>query len=146
MPIQTGGSGDEPIAKLGGKPYRLLVAAHVAKAFAGADLFVYEEVPFGSSIIGKDRHVDILVLSRKTGHAVGLQTKYQAVAGTTDEKIHYALADCAAMWILCVVVYGGPGWSLGGRRTPEGSRHAARAEGVNRKNTEAARLDTFVAA
>jgi hypothetical protein len=43
MPNQTGGSGDEPIAKLGGKPYRLLVAAHVAKTFAGTDLVVYED-------------------------------------------------------------------------------------------------------
>ncbi len=146
MPNQTSGSGDEPTAKLGGKPYRLLVAAHVAKTFAGADLIVYEEVPFGSSIIGKDRHVDILVLSRKTGHAVGLQAKYQAVAGTTDEKIHYALADCAAMWIPCVVVYGGPGWSLGVRHTLEASRHAVRAEVLNGEIRESAELDTFVAA
>jgi hypothetical protein len=147
MPKAQNGSEDEPVPKLGGKPYRQLVAAHVAKTFAGADLLVYEEVPLGSSIIGKDRHVDILVLSKKTGHAVGLQAKYQASAGTTDEKIHYALADCAAMWIPAVVVYGGPGWSLGVRHTLEASRHAVRAE-VNSAGQvgESAELDSFLAA
>ena len=146
MPKQQEG-GDETALKLGGKPYRQLVAAHVAKAFAGADLVVYEEVPLGSSIIGKDRHVDILVLSTKTGHAVGLQAKYQASAGTTDEKIHYALADCAAMWIPAVVVYGGAGWSLGVRHTLEASRHAVRAEvAATGLIAESAELDSFIAA
>lgn len=133
--------------KLGGKPYRQSVALHIAKTFAGADLLVYEEVPLGSSIIGKDRHVDILVVSKATGHAVGLEVKYQQFAGTTDEKIHYALADCAAMWIPAVVVYGGPGWSLGVRHTLEASRHAVRAEpGKDGQISKSAELDSFIAA
>jgi hypothetical protein len=147
MPKQQNGAEDEPVPRLGGKPYRQLVAAHVANVFAGADLLVYEEVPLGSSIIGKDRHVDILVLSKKTGYAVGLQAKYQASAGTTDEKIHYALADCAAMWIPAVVVYGGAGWSLGVRHTLEASRHAVRAEvDAAGRISESAELDSFIAA
>lgn len=146
MPKQDASS-PEDAPKLGGKPYRQLVAAHVAKTFAGADLLVYEEVPLGSSIIGKDRRVDILVVSKKTGAAVGLQAKYQASAGTTDEKIHYALADCAAMWIPAVVVYGGSGWSLGVRHTLEASRHAVRAEvDAGGLIAESAELDSFIAA
>lgn len=138
---------EESGPKLGGKPYRQLVASHVAKTFAGAELLVYEEVPVGSSIIGKDRRVDILVLSKKTGHAVALQAKYQASPGTTDEKIHYALADCAAMWIPAIVVYGGAGWSLGVRHTLEASRHAARAEvDAGGQIAESAELDSFIAA
>lgn len=132
--------------KLGGKPYRAIVAKHVAATFAAEDLEVYEEVDLGSSIIGKERRVDLLVISKKTRKAVALQAKYQAVPGTTDEKIHYSLADCAAMWLPAVVVYGGSGWSVGVRHTLEASRHGVKCEVDSAGNVvDSDELDAFIA-
>lgn len=138
---------DASLTRLGGKPYRQIVARHIVQTFAGQDLCVYEEVSLGSSIIGKDRRVDILVVSGKTGRAIAIQAKYQRSGGTTDEKIHYALADCAAMWIPAVVAYGGGGWSPGVRHTLEASRHAAKCE-VDEAGrvSDAKELVAFVAA
>jgi hypothetical protein len=122
------------------------VARHIAQRFGQHGLLVYEEVPLGSSIIGKDRRVDILVVSERTGQAVGVQAKYQEFGGTTDEKIHYALADCAAMWIPAVVAYGGNGWSPGVKHTLEASRHAVRFEvQAGGKAVDTRELDAFLA-
>lgn len=133
-------------AKLGGKPFRQIVARHVAAKFGPHGLLVYEEVPFGSSIIGKDRRLDVLVVSERSGQSVGLQAKYQEHGGTTDEKIHYALADCAAMWIPAVVVYGGNGWSPGVRHTLQASRHAVRFDvHTGGKPADTEELDAFLA-
>ena len=136
----------EKAASLGGKPFRQMIARHVAARFSGAGLEVFEEIPVGSTIIGKDRRVDVLVVSSRTGAAVALEAKYQDSPGTTDEKIHYALADCAAMWIPAVVVYGGRGWSAGVRHTMQASRHAvafdAGSDGTVLNSTE---LDSFIA-
>jgi hypothetical protein len=136
----------EPAVKLGGKPFRQIVAAHVAKTFAGSGLDVYEEVHLGSSIIGKDRKVDILIVSEKTGRAVALEAKFQSTKGTADEKMHYALSDCEAMWIPAVVVYGGVGWSTGVRHALDAHRHAVRVEvGDAGDMTDTAELDSFIA-
>jgi hypothetical protein len=142
---QAQGTGN---VRLGGKPYREIVARYVARTFAAEGLDVYQEVAVGSSIIGKKRKADLLILAPPTGQAVVLQTKFQSAHGTTDEKIHYALADCAAMWIPAVVVYGGGGWSSGVRHTLESSRFAVQCEvDANGKIiTEQAReLDVFLA-
>ncbi len=53
-----------------------------------------------------------------------LETKYQEVPGTTDEKIPYALQDLEALWIPGCLVYAGSGWSKGVLHTLEGSRRA----------------------
>lgn len=132
--------------KFGGKPYRTLVARYIATKFATEDLEVFEEVSLGSSIIGKERRVDLLVISARTRKAVALQAKFQGVPGTTDEKIHYSLADCAAMWLPAAVVYGGGGWSIGVRHTLEASRHAVRCE-IDEAGAvvESEGLDSFLA-
>ena len=132
--------------KLGGKPYRQIVARHVAKKFGEFGIEVYEEVAWGSSIIGKNRKVDLLVVSRERGIAVALQAKYQTTAGTADEKIPYALADCEAMWIPAAVVFGGDGWSPGVRHLLQGSRHAVALEVDARGGVRNSReLDAFLA-
>ncbi len=131
---------------LGGKPYRQIVATHVAKTFGEYGIEVYEEVRWGSSIIGKNRKVDILVVSKKDRAAVALQAKYQTMAGTADEKIPYALADCEAMWIPATVVFGGDGWSPGVRHLLQGSRHAVALEVDGRGRVKNSReLDAFLA-
>ncbi len=106
-----------------GERFRKAVARHVARNFAGR-LRVYEEIPLGSSIIGKSRRVDILVLSEDRRTAAALETKFQSSGGTADEKIPYALQDCAAMHIPATVVYAGEGWSPGVRHLLAGSPHA----------------------
>lgn len=107
---------------------------------------VYPEVPLGSSIIGKGRRVDILVLSKDFSRAVALQAKFQDSPGTTDEKIHYALADCAAMHVPAVVVHGGRGWSEGIAHVLAASPHAVGVEVTEAFEIESAReLDVFLA-
>jgi hypothetical protein len=131
---------------LGGKPYRQIVARHVAKTFGQYGIDVYEEVAWGSSIIGKNRKVDLLVVSKKDRTAVALQAKYQTTTGTADEKIPYALADCEAMWIPAAVVFGGNGWSVGVQHLLQGSRHAVALEvdGQGRVS-DSSELDAFLA-
>lgn len=107
---------------------------------------VYPEVPLGSSIIGKQRRVDLLVVSGDFTRAVALQAKFQDSPGTTDEKIHYALADCAAMHIPAAVVYGGRGWSEGIAHVLAASPHAVGVELDEAFEIQAAReLDVFLA-
>ena len=106
-----------------GERFRKAVARHIAKAYAGR-LRVFEEVPLGSSIIGKARRVDILVLSQDYRTAAALETKFQDSQGTADEKMPYALQDCAAMHIPASVVYAGEGWSKGVRHLLAGSAYA----------------------
>lgn len=128
-----------------GERFRKAVARYVAKAHAGR-LRVFEEVPLGSSIIGKARRVDILVLSQDYRKACALETKYQSGGGTADEKIPYALQDCAAMHVPATVVYSGDGWSEGVQHLLAGSAYAV---GVSVMGpdviAEARELDVFLA-
>ena len=105
--------------------YRDLVAAYINANFAVRGVVVYTEVSLGKTIIGKNRKLDIFALRRADQRALGIECKYQDSAGTTDEKIPYALQDLAAMWIPGCLVYAGGGWSKGVLHTLEGSRLAA---------------------
>jgi hypothetical protein len=100
-----------------GKAYRLLVAKYIVDNFGGGQgdqaLRVFMEVPFGRSVIGKKRRLDILVLRTSDQRALAIECKWQNFKGTTDEKIHYALADIVALPIPGCVVYAGEGWSAG---------------------------------
>jgi hypothetical protein len=107
---------------MSGNAYRDRIAAYVHHNFSAYGLVVYTEVSLGKTIIGKRRRIDVLV--RKETTALGLECKYQATNGTTDEKIPYALADLEAMWIPGCLVYAGDGWSTGVLHTLEGSRNA----------------------
>jgi hypothetical protein len=88
------------------------------------EVVVYTEVSLGKTIIGKNRKLDIFALRRSDQRALALETKYQEVPGTTDEKIPYALQDLEALWIPGCLVYAGQGWSKGVLHTLEGSRRA----------------------
>jgi len=104
--------------------YRDLIAAYIDANYGLRDLVVYTEVSLGKTIIGKNRKLDLFVLRRSDQRAIALETKYQDVSGTTDEKIPYALQDLEALWIPGCLVYAGRGWSKGVRHTLEGSRRA----------------------
>jgi len=91
--------------------YRDLIAAYIDVNFASRGVIVYTEVALGKTIIGKNRKLDVLALRKSDQRALAVECKYQAVPGTTDEKIPYALQDLEALWIPGCLVYAGEGWS-----------------------------------
>jgi hypothetical protein len=104
--------------------YRDVIAEYLDANYGAAGLVVYTEVSLGKTIIGKNRKLDLFVLRRSDQRALALETKFQEVPGTTDEKIPYALQDLEALWIPGCLVYAGPGWSKGVLHTLEGSHRA----------------------
>ena len=96
-----------------GNQYRRLIASYLLAAHGRRGVHLYEEVSLGTSIIGKQRRVDLLMLLPQTGEALVLECKYQDSAGTTDEKIPYALEDLRAMRVPSVICYAGAGFSEG---------------------------------
>ena len=111
--------------QLTGTQYRRLVARYVLAAHGDRGVQVYEEVPIGTSIIGKQRRVDLLVLQERNQTAYAIECKYQDSPGTVDEKIPYALRDLAAMPLPGVIAYAGSGFSAGVLHLLQGSEHAA---------------------
>ncbi len=131
-----------------GDEYRDLIANYIHANFSPFGLVVYVEVPFGKTVIGKNRRVDVLALRPSDQQALGLECKYQASSGTTDEKIPYALQDLAAMWIPGALVYGGIGWSAGVLHTLEGDRRAVFCEpddALERHKNRTIELDHIIA-
>ena len=98
---------------LSGKEYADLVASYVLKNFGARGLSVYREVSMGKTIIGKNRHVDILVLHEASSAVLAIECKYQDTLGTVDEKIPYAIQDMQAMGVPVCLVYAGAGFSAG---------------------------------
>ncbi len=98
---------------LTGKEYADLVAAYILKNFGGRGLTVYREVSMGKTIIGKNRHLDILVLREATSTVLAIECKYQDTLGTVDEKIPYAIQDMQAMGTPVCLAYAGGGFSSG---------------------------------
>jgi hypothetical protein len=98
---------------LSGKEYADLVASYILKNFGARGLTVYREVSMGKTIIGKNRHVDILVLHQATLNVLAIECKYQDTLGTVDEKIPYAIQDMQAMGVPVCLAYAGAGFSSG---------------------------------
>jgi len=98
---------------LSGKEYADLVAAYILKNFGARGLTVYREVSMGKTIIGKNRHVDILVLHEQRSVVLAIECKYQDTLGTVDEKIPYAIQDMQAMGLPVCLAYAGAGFSSG---------------------------------
>ena len=113
------------VIAVSGNQYRDRIAAYIHEGFASQGLVVYTEVSLGKTIIGKRRRVDVFVRQEEGPLALGIECKFQATSGTTDEKVPYALADLEAMWLPGCLVYAGQGWSRGVLHTLEGSRNAA---------------------
>lgn len=109
---------------MSGNHYRDRIARYVHEHYGMHGLVVYTEISLGKTIIGKRRRIDVFIRHETTDLALGLECKYQATSGTTDEKVPYALADLEAMWIPGCLVYAGKGWSAGVLHTLEGSRNA----------------------
>jgi len=108
-----------------GAQYRKLIGHYIVAAHGGRGIEVYDEVNVGTSIIGKQRRIDLLVLLPTSGQVLGLECKYQDSSGTVDEKIPYALEDLRAMRFPGCIVYAGSGFSEGVLHLLQSSEHAA---------------------
>ena len=107
-----------------GNEYKKLIGRYIVSAYGNRGLAVYDEVHLGTSIIGKQRRIDLFVLG-ECGTALCVECKYQDSCGTADEKIPYALNDLASQRIPGVIVYAGAGFSAGVLHLLQGSEHAA---------------------
>gem|GEM_PF-951256 len=96
-----------------GTEYANLVARYLLDTFGHRGITVYREVPFGKTLIGKNRRIDILLIEESSRTAMALECKYQGSMGTTDEKIPYALTDLAQLGMPACLVYAGEGFSPG---------------------------------
>ncbi len=96
-----------------GGEYKKLVGRYIVSAYGSRGIEVYDEVNVGTSIIGKQRRIDLFVLQPNTKHVLGVECKYQDSAGTVDEKIPYALRDLEAMRMPGCIAYAGSGFSEG---------------------------------
>ena len=76
-------------------------------------LDVREEVVVGRRIWGAKRAIDVVVTRPSDGRTLGIECKYQASRGSTDEKLPATILDIAAWPIPGLVVYDGDGWSPG---------------------------------
>lgn len=107
-----------------GNEYKKLIGQYIVSAYGPRGLSVYDEVHLGTSIIGKQRRIDLFVLGPE-GQALCVECKYQDTSGTADEKIPYALNDMASQRIPGVIVYAGTGFSAGVLHLLQGSEYAA---------------------
>lgn len=96
-----------------GHEYRKRIASYIVSAYWDRGIQVFEEVNLGTSIIGKQRRVDLFILHPAERKAFSLECKYQDVSGTADEKIPYTLQDLAALRMPSACVYAGIGFSEG---------------------------------
>ena len=96
-----------------GNQYKHLVARYLLKEYETRGIELYEEVHLGTSVIGKQRRIDLLVLESSTGLALAVECKFQDSLGTADEKIPYALSDLKSLRIPAVIAYAGSGFSEG---------------------------------
>lgn len=71
-----------------GTQYRRLIARYVLHNFGSRGIQIYEEVPAGTSIIGKQRRVDLLIVQQTKQTAIAVECKYQDSVGTVNEKFH----------------------------------------------------------
>ena len=96
-----------------GNEYRKRIASYLVSAYWERGIQVFEEVNVGTSIIGKQRRVDLFVLLPAERRAIALECKYQDVSGTADEKIPYTLQDLTALRMPSALAYAGAGFSEG---------------------------------
>ncbi|HEY6726649.1 MAG TPA: PD-(D/E)XK nuclease superfamily protein [Polyangiaceae bacterium] len=115
----------ERSAALNGHAYKRLIARYVVAEYGPRGVEVYDEVSAGTSMIGKQRRLDLLLLHRDSGRALALECKYQDTSGTADEKIPYALQDLATLRMPAAIVYAGAGFSMGVLHLLQSSEMAA---------------------
>lgn len=139
---KEGSSRRSELGRVRGNDYKHRIARYLVTTYGARGVEVYEEVNVGTSIIGKQRRVDLLVVVPRSGvasrpvgappasrldgaQALVVECKYQDSSGTADEKIPYALDDLAALRMPGVICYAGSGFSEGVLHLLQSSRLAA---------------------
>ncbi|MFA6035295.1 MAG: PD-(D/E)XK nuclease superfamily protein, partial [Myxococcota bacterium] len=74
-------------------------------------LLTKEQFRAGRRIWGAERRIDVILTHPHTKLRLGIECKYQGVAGSTEEKIPTTLQDIAAWPIKGIVVFSGDGFS-----------------------------------
>lgn len=69
------------------------------------------EVKAARRLWGQRRYIDVVITDEKTGKRLGVECKYQAKAGTAEEKIPATIQDIAHWPIPGIVVIDGAGFS-----------------------------------
>jgi len=126
--------------------YRDATAKYLARRYAEDGLEVFTEVGLGTSIVGKKRKLDVLILDNNTGKSFGLECKVQMVSGTAEEKLYFALEDIKAMPIPGAVVYYGGGFTEAFLHMLAASPYAVycKPPGCGDGNPETDELDTLL--
>ena len=83
----------------------------VAKLGRSLGLEVYQQHKTGRRVWGRARHIDIMLRDPEQRLRLGIECKYQGVAGTAEEKIPGTIQDMAAWAMRGVVVIHGDGFS-----------------------------------
>ena len=126
--------------------YRDGIAEYLAAKYAENGLEVFKEVRLGTSIVGKKRTIDILIIEKDTGKAFGLECKIQMGGGTAEEKLYFALEDVKSMPIPGAVIYYGEGFSKAFQHMLAASPHAVycKPPGCGEGDPETDELDTLL--
>lgn len=74
-------------------------------------LKVQTEVKAARRLWGNQRYIDVVITDEKTGKRLGIECKFQAKAGTAEEKIPATLQDITYWPIPGIVVIAGEGFS-----------------------------------
>ncbi len=69
------------------------------------------EVRAARRLWGQQRHIDVVITDEKSGKRLGVECKFQATAGTAEEKIPATIQDIAHWPIPGIVVIDGEGFS-----------------------------------
>jgi len=83
----------------------------VARVGQALGLEVETQVVMGDRIWGSRRHVDVVLTKPDSERIIGIECKYQRVAGTTEEKIPLTVEDIEDWPIRGIVVIHGAGFS-----------------------------------
>jgi hypothetical protein len=69
------------------------------------------EVTAARRLWGAERHIDVVVTHERTGKNLGIECKFQATAGTAEEKIPATIKDIESWPMPGIVVIHGKGFS-----------------------------------
>jgi hypothetical protein len=108
-----------------GTEYRQLLARYIVAMFGERGIKVYEEVAAGTTIIGKQRRLDLFIWEAQRNLVMAVECKYQDSIGTVDEKIPYALEDISQVPFPGIIAYAGRGFSEGVLHLLQSSARAA---------------------
>jgi hypothetical protein len=83
----------------------------VAELATGLGLESKQQVRVARRIWGAVRHIDIVLTHPQTRKTLGIECKFQSVAGTAEEKIPAVINDIGAWPIPGLVVFAGEGFT-----------------------------------